>query len=100
MPGQINSFILAQRTLAPNVIAIHYRLTQIMSQRGDAQRKTIARAQTKHLCKLIGNRGDSGRVRIRVSLELVGAQTETSEHLYRREVITLDRFNRWHLSCP
>src|ERR1043166_4464275 len=55
VPRQVDTLIVAQCSRATNIIAIHYHFAQVVGQRRDAQRKSVAHTQTKGLGNFIGN---------------------------------------------
>ena len=79
--------------MSPNVIARHRGLAEIVRERGDAQRKPVARAQTERLANFVGDRRDARRVRIRILLELISLSRQVPENFNRRDLIDVVGFN-------
>src|SRR5262249_35813746 len=95
MACELCALLVTVQPIAMNVIARHRRFTEIVCERRDSQRQTIARSQVKRLSNFVGDRGDAGRVRMRIALEMIGFRGEISENLDRSKVL-IDSFYWWH----
>jgi hypothetical protein len=95
MASEIDSFVVAETVPTANIVAVHYDLAEIVSQSGNAERETIARAQVKRSTYLIGNHRDAARMRIRITLKFVGRPAQVTEDFDRVKLVAFDGFD-WH----
>jgi hypothetical protein len=98
MPREVNTLIIAERAAASNVIAPHRHLAQIVSERGHAQRKSIARAEVKRARELIGYGPDPGRMRVGIAFNHVSALAEAIENLDHIRLAVFNGVKGRHLS--
>jgi hypothetical protein len=81
VPCQIHTLIIAQRSLAMNVLTIHRNLAEVMCECRNPKRKPVTRPKKKGLPQLISNGRDPPRVGVAVTLKLIGARGQVGEDL-------------------
>jgi hypothetical protein len=72
MPLHVRALVFAQRTIAFNIIPIHYIFAEVVNQRGLAQRVTVVRSKIKFFRQRVGERGDASCVAVPIAFKLVG----------------------------
>ena len=96
MSPKIDSILFVERTCSLDVITFHRDLAEVMQQRCGAKRSPIMPREVKELCYLVGDRRDTNRMRILISLEAICGSGELEKGLFAGPVDQIHLLNSRH----
>ena len=79
MAREVQSFFGTKRVTSLNILALHRGFAEVVQQRRREQRTAIVTREMKRVRDVVGNRGDTLRMRILVTLEAIDSLRELRE---------------------